>query len=396
MAVHDGTIARMRSTVARHLRRGFVRAVFARPGSEGQGDEILEGSGQAPDAAMTTDLLRRATAAAKNGLVKHTWVLDEHTRLLVDARHGGGKLVTLDDARVDKMMGGKDRGLRPDTSGELLRTIGIMNADGTVSAKHAKKYKQITHFMELCRPVWEATTRRRTVDASHPLHVLDLGCGNGYLTFVIAEALRLAEIPAKIHGVDVRADVIERSTARAVSLGWDELTFSCASIDAFGSGPAARDAVAGALGGPPDLIVALHACDTATDDAIALAIELGAPSLLVAPCCQHELADQLRPAALAALSPAIASQGLLRQDFAATLTDAVRIDILEAMGWSVDTLEFVGDSHTPKNLLIRALLRGRPGEPDRLRGVRERCEALGIMPRLLARLTAPKAEACAS
>ena len=381
MAVHDGTIARMRSTVARHLRRGFVRAVFARPGSEGEGDEIVEGTGTAPDAATTTELLKRATAAAKNGQVKHTWVLDARTRLVVDARHGGGKLVTLDDERIEKMTAGKTGGLRPDRSGDLLRTIGIMNPDGTVSAKHAKKYKQITHFLELCRPVWEAARQRRTIDAEHPLRVLDLGCGNGYLTFVIAEALRLAELPARIHGVDVRADVIDRATERARSLGWDQLAFSCARIDA------ATDAIA-ALGGPPDVLVALHACDTATDDALALAIELAVPAILVAPCCQHELAGQLRASALATISPALAEQGLLKQDFAATLTDALRIEILEAMGWSVDTLEFVGDTHTPKNLLIRGALRQRNAGVHRLDAVRGRCERLGVMPRLLARMVA--------
>lgn len=370
----------MRGTVARHLRRGFVRAVFARPGSEGDGDEIVEGTGAAPDGPTTTELLARATAAALGGQVKHTWVIDGRTRLVVDARHGGGKLVTLDEGRVDKLTGGKARVLRPDRSAELLQTIGIMNPDGTVSAKHAKKYKQITHFVELCRPVWEAAGKRRTIDADAPLRVLDLGCGNGYLTFVIAEALRLAELPAKICGVDVRADVIERATARAAALGWDQLAFWCAPIDG------AQDTAIDALGGPPDVLVALHACDTATDDALALAIALEVPSILVAPCCQHELAGQLGAAAVAELSPAIASQGLLRQDFTATLTDALRIEVLEALGWSVDTLEFVSDTHTPKNLLIRATLRGRVADGQRLEKIRGRCARLGITPRLLARL----------
>jgi len=373
----------MRSTVARHLRRGFVRAVFAQPGGDGSGDEIIEGEGEIPDAARVTALLEQASLAAKAGRVKQTWILDADHRLVVDARHGGGRLVTLDAARVDKMTGGKAGGLRPDQSADVLRTIGIMNADGTVSAKHAKKYKQVTHFMELCRPVWDAARRRRTIDDGAPLRVLDLGCGNGYLTFVIAEALRTAGIPARIHGVDVRTDVIERASARAAALGWDSLSFACgpiADVDA---------AIAGLGGGAevvPDVLVALHACDTATDDALALAVGRGIPAILVAPCCQHELAGQLGAAAVAGLSPAIASQGLLLQDFAATLTDALRIEILDAMGWAVDTLEFVGDTHTPKNLLIRASLRARVGSPRRLTEIAARCEGLGIAPRLLARL----------
>jgi SAM-dependent methyltransferase len=374
MPVTPATLARMRGTVGRHLRRGFVRAVFAAPGSEGEGEEIVEGNGNPPGETELRELLRRATVAAKNGLVKHTWLIDAKTRLVVDARHGGGKLVTLDDERALKIMGGKERGARPDRSADLLRTIGIMNADGTVSAKHAKKYKQITHFMELCKPVWAALAQKRTIEAEHPLRVLDLGCGNGYLTFVIADALRLAEIPAQIHGVDVREDVVAGANERARSLGWSELSFSQAAIEAA------------LVGDAPDLLVALHACDTATDDAIALGIANAVPTMLVAPCCQHELAGQLSARAVESLSPAIASQGLLRQDFAATLTDALRIDVLEALGWSVDTLEFVGDTHTPKNLLIRATLRGRVQDFARLEKIRERCAALGVQPRLLARL----------
>jgi SAM-dependent methyltransferase len=383
MAVTTATIARMRGTVARHLRRGFVRVVFAQPGGEGEGEEIVEGTGKPPGETELRELLRRATVAAKAGHVKQTWIIDGRTRLVVDARHGAGKLVTLDDERADKMMGGKDRGARPDRSADLLRTIGIMNADGTVSTKHAKKYKQITHFMELCRPVWEAITRRRTPTAEDPVRVVDLGSGNGYLTFVMAEALRIAEIPARIHGIDVRADVVDRANERAKSLGWSELTFSRAAID--------DAAITDLVGGTPDLLVALHACDTASDDALALGIQLGVATMLVAPCCQHELAAQLSPTSTDALSPALASQGLLRHDFAATLTDALRIDMLDAMGWSVDTLEFVGDTHTPKNLLIRATLRGRVLDGTRLDRIRERCATLGVEPRLLVRLSHQRA-----
>lgn len=377
MAVTPASLARMRKTVARHVRRGFVRAVFARPG--GGDEEQLEGSGGALDDEGVAALLVRAATAAQAGRVKQTYVLDERRRLSVDARHGAGKLIELDDARVDKMMGGKDRGLRPDTSGELLRAIGIMNADGTISAKHAKKYKQVTHFVELCRPIWAALARMRTIDEAAPLRVVDLGCGNGYLTFVVAEALRLESLPARIVGVDLREDVITRCRERAAALGWSELSFERTTI-------ADAHELGALLGGPPDLVIALHACDTATDDALALAIEAAAPAILAAPCCQHELAGQLQARATAALSPAIAGHSLLLQDFAATLTDALRIDVLSALGWSVDTLELVDPTHTPKNLLVRAQLRGRVTDRGVLTPIRGRCDALGVTPRLLARL----------
>jgi SAM-dependent methyltransferase len=374
----------MRSTVARHLRRGFVRAVFVVPGSDDQTPEIVEGDGAPPDAAQTTVLLDRATAAAKAGRVKQTWILDGRTKLVVDARHGAGKVVEADADRVAKQMGGKPKALRPDTSEALLRIIGITNADGTMSAKHAKKYKQVSHFVELCKPVWQAVGDRRALTVDAPLRVLDLGCGNAYLTFVMAEALRLAEIPARLFGVDRRDDVVVRAQARARQLGWDHVRFACATIDA------ADDAtLATGLGGPPDVVVALHACDTATDDALALAISLDVAAVLAAPCCQHEVAAQLAAAATDPLASAFAKQGLLRQDLGALLTDAVRIDVLEACGWSVDTLEFVSDTHTPKNLLIRALRSGRSRKPTALAEIDARCRKLGVRPTLVERVVAP-------
>jgi SAM-dependent methyltransferase len=282
-------------------------------------------------------------------------------------------------------MGGKDRALRPDASAPLLRIIGIMNADGTISADSAKKYKQVNHFVELCRPVWERLIAQRPASAAAPLRVLDLGCGNGYLGFVLAEALRL-------HGVDRRADVIEQCRARAQALGYEGLSFQEASIDEVDL--AATPLAAAGLGDTPDLVVALHACDTATDDALALAVRAGASSILAAPCCQHELAEQLQHAEgaeQAAPVPALLRHSILRKDYAAGLTDALRVELLEACGYHVDAIEFVGSQHTPKNLLLRAHRRhpGTPVDPARWRldRVRERCERLGVRPRLLEALS---------
>jgi SAM-dependent methyltransferase len=361
--------------------------VFARPGQD-DAPVVLEGPGAGTaDEASVAALLTAAEAAAAEGRVKQTLVLDEHRRVKVDARHGRGTVVALDEARARKVMGGKDRALRPDASAPLLRVIGIMNADGTISADSAKKYKQVNHFVELCRPVWERLVAQREVSASAPLRVLDLGCGNGYLGFVLAEALRLAEIPVRLHGVDRRADVIAQCRVRAEALGQAGSSFEEASI-------ADADPTA-ALGGAPDLVVALHACDTATDDALALAVRSGASSILAAPCCQHELAEQLRhaeAAAAAAPVPALVRCSILRQGYAADLTDALRVELLEACGYHVDAIEFVGSQHTPKNLLLRAHRRhpGAPVDPARWRldRVRERCEALGVRPRLLTALTA--------
>jgi len=392
---HRGpALARLRKTLARHAREGWTRAVFARPGQD-DAPVVIEGPGPgAADEATIAALLSAAEAAAVKGRVKQTLVLDEQRRVKVDARHGRGTVVALDEALARKMMGGKERALRPDASAPLLRVIGIMNADGSISADNAKKYKQVNHFVELCRPVWERLQTQRAISEQAPLRVLDLGCGNGYLGFVLTEALRLAEVPVRLHGVDRREDVIEQCRARAAALGHAGLSFQQASIDEVELGDT--------LGGPPDLVIALHACDTATDDALALAVRAGASSILAAPCCQHELAEQLRNAeggAAAAPVPALLQHSILRQDYAAGLTDALRVELLEASGYHVDAIEFVGSQHTPKNLLLRAHRR-HPGvavDPARWRldGVRERCEQLGVRPRLLATLSsmAPAASA---
>jgi hypothetical protein len=215
--------------------------------------------------------------------------------------------------------------------------------------------------------------------------VLDLACGNSYLDFVLAHALELELVPVSIVGVDVRADVVERSRARAGTLGYaDAMQFLVGAI--ADAGPPAIERLRGA----PELTIALHACDTATDEALALAIEQGARAILAAPCCQAELARQLAEGQDSG-APALVRHGLLRRAYADALTDALRVDMLEACGYAVTVVEFVDSEHTAKNLLIRALLRdpvGSEARADRLGAVAQRCASLGVRPRLL-RLLAP-------
>jgi SAM-dependent methyltransferase len=494
-----GKHQRLQRALRPHLARGWERAVFAAPQSgdeaEARAERVLPGpgAGVAPTPAQVEALLAAASAAADAGLFKQTLVLDPRRRVQVDARHGRASVRTLDEGTALKMMGGKPRSLRPDTSAALLREIGIMNADGSISATHARKYKQICHLATLCEPVIERLASTRAIDASAPLRALDLACGNAYLSFVLAEVLRLRGVPLRLHGVDVRADVVARSQARARALGMaapdDETAGSTgdereadtpararsdtssaaeAAADARGEpSPAARvpadahpgepspaagvptdarpadeppggraeaaggpspaaelpaDArpaggvaaatglsfaqadIAGAartaaarLGGVPDLVLALHACDTATDEAIALAIALGVPALLSVPCCQAELAAQLARADAAGAQPlaAMVEHGLLRRAYADVLTDSLRVAALEACGYEVTVLEFVGGEHTPKNLLIKAHRRRPRAAVDpsrwRLEPLQARCAALGVQPDLLRRLAAIQA-----
>jgi SAM-dependent methyltransferase len=364
--------------------------VFASPRDEaGSRDEqVLEGPGpltsDAEFEAAFTSLLTHAEFAAAAGRVKQTFVLDERRRLELDARHGQLKQRTLDDSTVDKLMGGKQRVLRPDRSAALLQAIGIMNADTTISARNAKKYKQVNHLVELCRPTWEKLAAGRAVDAGRPLRIVDLACGNSYLAFVLLEALRLVELPARLLGVDLRDDVIASSRERAAAIGFgDRSAFIAAELEALDPVQLAAE-----LGGPIDLALALHACDTATDAALALAISAGASAILAVPCCQAELARQLRADGSLgeALVPALIEQGLLRRGLGELLTDALRIELLEACGYTVTALEFVDSEHTPKNLLLRAHRRHTgPSEPSawKLEPTEQRCHRLGVDPALL-------------
>ena len=356
-------MGRLAKTLRRHAEAGWERAVFSRPGADDEAPEVFEGG--------TVDaLVEAATQAALAGRVKQVLVVDARTRVRVDARFGKAKVQTLDGGTKTKVMGGKARALEPDRSADLLRVIGIMNADGTISAKSAKKYKQVNHFVELCRPGWERLLAHRKATPEAPLRLLDVACGNGYLTFVLAEALRLAEIPSAVEGVDLREDVIGNCRERAHALGWEHMRFSVARIaDVHPSEP-------------PDILLALHACDTATDEALALGVRTGASLLLVAPCCQRELAAQLAEQSEGALT----KHGLLRREYGSVLTDALRVEMLDACGYKVDVVEFVESTHSPKNLLLRAHRRpgvaGRPSH-EALEGIRARCEALGVEPTLL-------------
>ncbi|MEE9383103.1 MAG: SAM-dependent methyltransferase [Nannocystaceae bacterium] len=381
---------RARRSVARHLSQGWERAVFAAPQGEDDSnayeDQVVIGPGSgAFEASDFAALWERVISAAALGLVKLTFVLDDRRRVLVDARHGFAKLKACDDASIIKAMGGKDRLFRPDTDAPLLRAIGIMNADGTISARHAKKYKQVHHLAQLCRPAWENVAKRRPVCPAEPLRILDVACGNSYLSFVLAADLRKARVPARVVGVDQRSDVVARSHARAETMGDGSLQFFQASISA------AIDTVEHALDGPVDIMLALHACDTATDDALALAISRGVTSILCVPCCQAELAKQLQhaPHAPHADVAALLEHNLLRRQYAAVLSDALRVEILSACGYEVSTTEFVDVGHTPKNLLIRAQKREiEPAVADtwHLEAVRAKCERLGLQPHLLTSL----------
>jgi SAM-dependent methyltransferase len=215
-----------------------------------------------------------------------------------------------------------------------LVALGIMNAQGRIYTQKMAKYRQINRFLEMVADILPHLDRAR------PMHVIDFGCGKAYLTFALYDYLkRVCGYDVRMVGLDLKETVIQACQQLAEELGFEGLRFQLGDIAAY----APQDAV--------DLVVALHACDTATDAALAIAVRWQAKVILAAPCCQHELNGQVRCAAL----DAVLHYGLLRERFAALATDAVRACLLEAAGYQTQILEFIDSAHTPKNLLIRAV-----------------------------------------
>ncbi|HEY8474040.1 MAG TPA: SAM-dependent methyltransferase [Natronosporangium sp.] len=205
-----------------------------------------------------------------------------------------------------------------------------------------------------------------------PLRVADLGSGNAYLSFAAYHWLTTARgLEVELVGVDVRDDQRRRNTELAAKLGWqDRVRFVAGTI---------LDA---SIEPPPQLVLALHACDTATDEALARAVGWRARWILAAPCCHHDLAAQLRRAPAPAPYRALVRHGILRERFADVLTDALRAALLRRAGYRVEVVEFIDSKHTPRNLLLRAADTGAPATPQQQREYDELVAAWSVTPRL--------------
>jgi SAM-dependent methyltransferase len=239
----------------------------------------------------------------------------------------------------------------------VLLALGISDQQGRIKPSRQAKYRQVEEFLRALSVAIEdaqRTKRLRTPTDEDPLRVVDLGCGNAYLTFAAHAWLR-QQLPVRLVGVDVKEQSRRHNTEVAERLGVsDELTFLAAGI---------RDVV---LEDPPDVVLALHACDTATDDALLRAVDWEADLVLAAPCCHHDISAQLRQVPTPVGYTSLTRDGILRERLADTLTDALRAAILRLVGYRVDVVEFVESVHTPRNTLLRAVRTGSsPREPDR-------------------------------
>lgn len=219
----------------------------------------------------------------------------------------------------------------------FLIDLGVMTQNGNIVNAHYDKFRQINRFLEYIEDILPSLPTDRE------LRILDFGCGKSYLTFAIYYYLKVLKgYPVRITGLDLKEDVIRHCNELAVKYGYDKLEFLCGDI-AYYDGCS-----------QVDMVVTLHACDTATDYALAKAVGWGAKVILSVPCCQHELNKQIKNDLL---SPVL-HYGILKERMAALMTDGLRAQILEANGYRTQILEFIDMAHTPKNLLIRAVYNG--------------------------------------
>jgi SAM-dependent methyltransferase len=236
----------------------------------------------------------------------------------------------------------KDRLL--DASDPFLREVGIADAKGVIKPSRHDKYKQVEEFLRLLSPALNAaidTGQIHKPTADNPLRITDLGCGHAYLTFAAHQFLMNSGIPVVVTGIDIRPDSRDRNNAIAEKLGITKtISFKAEEISKTTSDSA-------------DIAIALHACDTATDDAIAWAVNGGAKLLLIAPCCHHDIQKQID----AAPEPwgALTKFGLMKERLGDLLTDSFRAQLLRLVGYRVEVIEFIGGEHTPRNLMIRAV-----------------------------------------
>ena len=250
----------------------------------------------------------------------------------------------------------------------FLAAVGISTADGRVKPTARAKFRQVERFVEI-------------LDATVPsgrtgrIDIVDLGCGAGVLTMAAHHHLLSRGLDVHTVGVDLKGDLVDRLNRTVSDLGWSGLAFVHGSIE--GWSPTA--------GHEPDVVIALHACDTATDDALAAAIGWRSEIVLVAPCCQHDLQSQIDASSPPPGFAGLMRHGIVRERLGDLRTDTLRADICAAEGYRTDVIEFVGGEHTARNLMIRAVRTGRR-DADAARRVDDLARLWSVEPALRRRL----------
>ena len=220
-----------------------------------------------------------------------------------------------------------------------LVDLGVFTKDFKIVNSKYDKYKQINRFVELIDHAYSQFGKEN-------ITILDFGCGKSYLTFIVYYYFtKVKNVKAKIIGYDLKSDVVENCNAIAKKYGYDDLEFVVSDVT--------KDVL---YGEEIDMVISLHACDTATDYALYYAIKKGVKSIFSVPCCQHEVNSTIREGGE---FDVFLRYGIVKERMCALLTDTVRAMILEDMGYNVDMIEFVDLSHSPKNIMLRAKKTGR-------------------------------------
>lgn len=252
----------------------------------------------------------------------------------------------------------------------FLVDLGVMTREGKIVNSRYDKYRQINRFLEFIEDILPNLEQDRETS------IIDFGCGKSYLTFAMYYYLKVMKgYPVRIIGLDLKQDVIDRCNRLSRQYGYDKLDFYHGDIASYEG----ADHV--------DMVVTLHACDTATDYALEKAVNWGANVILSVPCCQHELGRQMENERM----KPVFQYGLIKERMAALYTDAIRAQVLEWCGYRTQILEFIDMEHTPKNILIRAIRQGtymdRPGKGrDNGGQIKELVHFLGVEPTIVKQL----------
>jgi len=251
-----------------------------------------------------------------------------------------------------------------DASDPFLIEVGISDHKGSIKPSMQDKYRQVEEFLRILEPALP--------EKKEKFSIVDLGCGHAYLTFATHQYLLKSGVDAHVIGIDVRENSRDRNNTIAKKLGiTDSIEFRAEEIS--------ETAITTA-----DIAIALHACDTATDDAIAWGVQHGVQLLLIAPCCHHDLQVQMQD--IPEPWPMLTRHGIMRERLGDLLTDSFRTQILKLLGYRVDAIEFVGGEHTPRNLMIRATKTGTKPEPIDIARYKEMLAQWNVNPALAQRL----------
>lgn len=244
---------------------------------------------------------------------------------------------------------------------DFLVGLGVQTPEGKITKNRYDKFRQINRYLEFIEDVLDKLPTGKTI------RIIDFGCGKSYLTFAMYYYLHVLQgRDIRVTGLDLKKDVIAHCNELAQKCGYEKLQFEVGDISTYNG----SDKV--------DMVVSLHACDTATDYALEKAVKWGASVIMAVPCCQHEVNKQI---ACKELQPLL-KYGLIKERMSALITDAVRANLLEAQGYDTQILEFIDMEHTPKNLLIRAVKRTGLAKIQQKNNITDTMEFLHLEPML--------------